>query len=508
MEIPGLNDTPTLIQSHGPHEGAIAPLARPALWLMVAVAAMLVISVTARLVISWRHFGDLDSASGVWTALAIDIVDDGTLYRPMISPLGYGGSRYAPLHPVLQAGLMRLGMAPIASGYLLSFVATVAIIAALYKLMRLMGASVSVAASMACLVLCANCFREGIAEIRGDPLALALNLWGLVVIVKVAHRTETAGSWPLVSLAAVLFALSLATKFTNIFGIATAVLWLSLRGQRGKALRLAAVWVIAVALFVRATQWGSGGRALAIFKATAAGGGGIGALLHGPGKFKDNLLHNDRAVFCFLIIAVLILMFERSWKSLPAILLIVTITGTMAIFGSPGTSINHLLDLQAACILVIGARLMRGGLIRFAVVAASLILAFMSILACRRQITAMRVEDNRQRLEAVLDDVRQSSVVGPIYAYDTLIPILANQRPYMLDAFMARALRIKDPIAATRLWDDLAHTRFSAFITRPYRPYWNEPTYQTDEETLHSHLDHYYLKSEHGSDQVYLPKPQ
>ena len=37
---------------------------------------------------------------------------DGVLYRPVVSTLGYGGTRYAPLFPIIIAGFMRLGIDP------------------------------------------------------------------------------------------------------------------------------------------------------------------------------------------------------------------------------------------------------------------------------------------------------------------------------------------------------------------------------------------------------------
>jgi Dolichyl-phosphate-mannose-protein mannosyltransferase len=508
IQNPALNSHLTMAKRRGVRgdiPASIGPMAR---WLLIATSGILVVAVSIRLVVSWRHYGDLGAPGGIVAAIATDLFDDGTLYRPMISDLGYGGTRYAPLFPVLQAGLMRLGMPVIASGYLISFVATIAIIAAIYALMRRMGAPIALAAGAACLVLCGNCFREEIADIRADTLALALDLWGVVMVVDLADRKKTADSWIRLSLIAAIFALSLAAKITSIFGIVAVVAWLSLRGRRGQALRLAAAWVVAVALLSLATQWASHGRAIAVFRAAAAGGGGINYFMRGPERFFEHLLNNDRAVFCFWILAVSILILERSWKSLPALLLIVTTAGTLLIFGSPGTSINHLLDIQAASILFVGWRLARGGPIHFAVALASALIGIMSVQACCRQIAEIRQDDNRRRLEAVIRDIRQSTVIGPIYAYDTLIPILAGERPYILDGFISRVQRIENPASANKLWDDLAHARFSAVIPHPYRQEWQESSYERDETLLRSHLDRYYLRSEHGSDEVYLPKPR
>ncbi len=216
-------------------------------WLMVVVTALLLIAVTIRLFTSWRFYGDLNGPSGVWTAQAVDVFDDGTLYRPLISNLGYGGTRYAPLHPLLQAGLMRFGMAPIFSGYVISLISTLAIIAALCTLMRRLGIPTLYAATMASSLLAANCFREGISQIHADPLSLALDLCGLVAVAILLEHPERK-KLLLIAIAAIFFVLSLATKITSIFGIVTSLIWLTTRGHRRQAFLLGLFWIIGVCI--------------------------------------------------------------------------------------------------------------------------------------------------------------------------------------------------------------------------------------------------------------------
>ena len=167
--------------------------------------------------------------------MAVDLADDGTLYRPLISPSWIRRTRYGPpLYPVLQAGLMRLGMTPIGSGYLLTLFAMAAAAAGLYTLMRRMRVPPTVAATVTCFAMAANCFLEGIAQIHGDPLAVALELWGLVSILSLADRDRKKTCIPLV-LAATCFAFAAAAKVTSIFGIVSALAWLILRVQRRDA---------------------------------------------------------------------------------------------------------------------------------------------------------------------------------------------------------------------------------------------------------------------------------
>jgi hypothetical protein len=59
---------------------------------LYAASLLLILSLAARLITSWKTYGDLDTPSGVWATMAVDLVDGNTLYRPIISPLGYVGS--------------------------------------------------------------------------------------------------------------------------------------------------------------------------------------------------------------------------------------------------------------------------------------------------------------------------------------------------------------------------------------------------------------------------------
>jgi Dolichyl-phosphate-mannose-protein mannosyltransferase len=480
-------------------------LSRCLAWSFTIVAALLLLSVTIRLIVSWHFYGDLSSPSGVWTAQAVDVFDDGTFYRPLISNLGYGGTRYAPLHPALQAGLMRLGMPPIFSGYLISLVATLAIIAALYTLMRRLGISTFYAAAAASFVLAGNCFREGIAQIHGDPLSLALDLWGLVAVTLLAEHSQRT-KFLAIALAAIFFVLSLATKITSIFGIVTSLIWLTARGQRRQAVLLGLFWIIGVGIFALVTQIASDGRAFAIFRGTASGGGGIGSLLRGPRIFFTVMLRGDHITLGFWILALFTLfLFDATRKGLPLILFLATTFGTITIFGSPGTDINHLMSLQAASILVIGSSFAQFRPERFALAAAIVVLVTLAILSCWKQILAIAHDQERRDIESVLHDIRQSTVTGPIYANNPLIPILANQRPYLLDTFMAHLIRQQDPRNGTKLWDDLDHAKFSACIVHYHPAEWGQD-WVKDDAIIRAHLHRYRLKSVYGAEEVYLPE--
>ena len=107
--------------------------------MMVAAAVPVLILTVLRANVFWRNQAYLDDASGNWTALAKDFTA-GVLYRPLQGPAGYGGSRYFPLHFVLHAALMDVMGDPIRSGFAVSALAMLLLMAGMYVLLRRLGA--------------------------------------------------------------------------------------------------------------------------------------------------------------------------------------------------------------------------------------------------------------------------------------------------------------------------------------------------------------------------------
>ena len=89
--------------------------------LLRAAAALLLLVTVVRLAKVLPHYGQVDQSAGVWTALAADLAREGVFYRPIAGDLGYGGTRYFPLHFVLHAGLIRAGLGPVEAGLAIAF---------------------------------------------------------------------------------------------------------------------------------------------------------------------------------------------------------------------------------------------------------------------------------------------------------------------------------------------------------------------------------------------------
>jgi len=454
--------------------------------LKIVVAILIVCCFCIRTFTSWRNWGDLDHASGTWIAMALD-ARDGVLYRPIVSEIGYGGTRYAPLHVLVHASLMKMGIDPITGGYLIGIVSAAVLIAATFQLMRRLEVAPVTAAIMGCFLLSAHCLAVGVAGIRGDLLAAALDICGVAAVAGAA-----------IPLAAICFVLALATKVTCIFGAVASVAWLACSDRRREAIRLAAMWIIGAAIVVLLTQWISDGRAAGIFAACADGGGELMTLLVAPLAMVNNAIHYDPIALAMLIVALLLLPGHLRATSLPVMLLLITLAGTVTIFGTPGTNINHLIDLHAAVIVFLATRC-RGQRLGTAM-AAPLVLACTAAVVCLEQARHIQVESRSTTAVAVLADVARSPVQGPILSENPLLPLEAAQRPYLLDAYMFRVLIQRQPSIADKMWDDLRHQRFGAVVI------YNRHSF--GREFMDRLNATYNLATQHDDYEIYFPRPR
>jgi hypothetical protein len=472
-------------------------------WVMVCAAGFLCIAFGVFLVAAWKNYEHLNPTAGVWTAAAID-ASHGILYRPIESYLGYGGTRYAPLHIVLQGGLIHAGMGPVTSGYLLDLIGILLVMGGLFALLRQLEVDRTAAAGMAVFVLAMYCYATTAAGIKGDLLAAAFNLWGLTAVVG-SEKSKNARRGGLF-IGTAFFVLALAAKLTSIFGIGTAAIWLFFRGKRQRAVLLCAVWMIGVALMAAATQWASGGRALGIFRLCGGGGGGLRELLHAPKTAIDIAIHRDRWFVAFWIIAAGCIVLGGKWTSLPSILFWITTLGTVAIFGSPGTNSNHMVDLGAAAVLVIGASLQLGRLGLIAGICATAVACYGGI-SCLKNVPEIYRSAQHGQMMSALAGSHKSTQGGPLLSENPMLPIIEGERPYMIDSFMFRTVRMRHPEIAERFWNDLSERRFRAVILdgAPTQTSRNGNAGDFGPGFIEKLQRSYVLEGQHGEYWVYLP---
>jgi hypothetical protein len=412
---------------------------------LAVLAGALVALTLARLPAAWESGNALNHVSGAWMALADDLAR-GTFYRPLHDPgLGYGGTRFFPLAFALHAGVVRLGIPLLPGGQALSLVAGLVLVAAAALLLRRTGASRTAAAAGAALALAGFAGQHALAAVRGDLLAVALQAAGLAVIAGGATRRRVAAG-------AILFTLAFAAKPTALTAPAAAAAFLLLRGARRSALALAVAVGTGAIATVAATDALSDGRFLELLRACAAGGAGAGDLLRAPLRLARQLAIEDRAGLA-LAVAAAVTLGVRALAArregggvradgalLPALWVLAAAGGALAVFASPGTGVNHLLELEAASATVLGACLGRTGaagrtarLAAPAAAAAGLVLAFGLF---RTDLASSRLAEARAVVAA--------APRGEMLSEDPLVPLLAGERPLLVDGWMLRLAAERD----------------------------------------------------------------
>jgi hypothetical protein len=126
---------------------------------------------------------------------------------------------------------------------------------------------------------------------------------------------------------------------------------------------------------------------------------------------------------------------------------------------------NHLLDWQVASIIISGAALSEsestGRERQFRLAA----LALAAVLAIRPTWDSLRHRDRVPRRQGFEEALRLiGNTRQPILAENPIMPILAGERPYMVDAFMFRVLKGRDPSYAQPLLAKLRDRSFGAVI--------------------------------------------
>jgi hypothetical protein len=416
----------------------------------------------ARLPDAWASGNALNHVSGAWMALADDLAR-GTLYRPLHDPvLGFGGTRFFPLTFAAEAGLLRAGVPLLLAGELLSLAAGVLAAAGAARFLRRAGHGRRAAAGLGVLVLAGLAGQHALAAARGDLPAAALAIWGMGALL--APRRARSPGRPVA--AALLLALAFAAKPTAIAPAAAGAAFLALRGERRRALLLALAFAGGCAAAVFATELASHGRFLTQLGALGAGGLGPGDLLRAPARLAARLWGDDPAGLALLAAAVAALVFtqghydRRGARTLAALWLAAAFLATLAVLASPGTGVNHLLDLEvpAALLLATCARVPGPRAARTAA-------AFAAAAGLATAALVWRGDRSASRLAAVEEAVGAAGgAPGPLLSEDPLLPLLAGERPYALDAWMLRLAAERDASLARPLLDGLEDGAFRAVV--------------------------------------------
>lgn len=428
-------------------------------FLVVSIIPIIVVTIL-RIHRCWANDAYLDQVSGVWIALANDLYH-GVFYCPLSGPLGYGGTRYFPLVFVLQAALMKLGGNPIVTGHLLSLASTIALMAGVYALLRRLAVGRLLASCSALLMLCSESTQLALLAIRGDVLPAALAVWGLWACAgpDIGFRQLAAS--------AAFFTMAFSAKVTAVYAPSAAFLYLFLSGRRRKAWTLATLSAGGFVIVFGTMIVASHGRVLEILLQSVTAGSPWTSILLAPQRFAMYTGVEDLGGFPFVVLAAAALMAwpKRIRTDLPPLYLLCAATMILIIFATVGTDYNHLIDLQAAAVVLLAVWVSRcdrqQALFGLAALGFAALLALFP--AARNLRHGLDMLPRKQQFQAVLQAVGDNP--KPILAGNPLIPLLAGQTPYVLDPFMFRAFNSRNPRFARPLWEKLRKKDFSAVVT-------------------------------------------
>jgi hypothetical protein len=422
----------------------------------VLIPALLVV----RVIRNFHYQFFLAHVEGIWLACANDFLH-GVLYRPLFSPLGYGGTRYFPLYFILTGSFSRIFGSLETSALSIAALSVVFLVLGCYVLLRRLGVSwlLSVAAGTAILAPVTS--QQALLHAKGDGLAAMLNVWGLIFCVDPKWKR------PWTYLAALCFTLAFAAKFTSVFGVAAILLsWLFARRYKA-AIELALATSVGYSLVLGGMYLGSHGRVFGIFRACAAADSSTLFMLQAP--LHTVLIQMEDPVTLLFLVPAVIFGLRAFWDNrtdvIPLYFLLAALV-TMVIFSSPGTELNHLIDLQVASVLLFVLSIPRVpefGEVGTGLLAMTLFIScFPSARDFHGDFLRPRLRLDAERILASLPPTGASS--EPVLAENPLMVLKTGKTPYLLDPFMFRVFVGKHPELGRDLWDRIKQKRFPVIL--------------------------------------------
>ena len=395
----------------------------------IAVAVVGCAAIAAAIFLALVHIDDrymTGHVSGAWMGLAAAAAD-GELYPPLYEGGRYGGTRNMPLYFTLHAGLHEATGELLVSGKLLTLAASVALIALLLVLARRRGAGWALSLGLAGAVLASWAATSAIFGLRGDVLAVVLQLGAVALVAERVTTGRAVG-------AGVLAGLAFLAKLSALWAPVAIVVWLLVRSRRA-LLPFGVAFVATAAVLVGVAEAVSRGRMHENLDAFAFGGTG-GEWHSGARRLYELALRDQRSLWPILLFAAAACagalarppgVYELAFVASLGILLVV--------LRDVGAYENHLLDATVLACLVVARAVRSGGQAVRAAAAVAVVLA--TALAARHTlIPDLRAyDDDRYGTEPLADLV---SFEDDVLSEDASLPLLAGAAPVVLDAFMLR----------------------------------------------------------------------
>jgi hypothetical protein len=240
---------------------------------------------------------------------------------------------YGPVGYFLVALCVQLGGVGFTLGRFVIMASGVAIVLALWLLIREWTGSRTLAAVFGLYFLANGVSRLWLPLLRVDLLALALALAGLWLCLRNPER------WWLLS--AILFSLALYVKYTALAAPAAAVLWLAARGNWKRAAALAGTMAAICLMVFYWFQVATDGHFFFHMFRTHADPYSLRRLIKVFSLVRFSLLPLAPLLLAFLLL--------RARRALPVALYLLCATGVVLVTaGKEGSALNHFLELLAA----------------------------------------------------------------------------------------------------------------------------------------------------------------
>jgi hypothetical protein len=421
------------------------------------------------------------TTSSVWLALAWDFAH-GEFYRPVVSSAGYGGTRYMPLLFVLYGGLLRAGVDSIVAGVVLMQVSVIALAVVLCRVLRLTGLPLACAVPLGGSVFCTAVFQSYCTDVRPDYFAAAASIGG--VGLALAYDRDARACYLTAAGAACVGAGLM--KLTSCLLFAPITAWLLMVGRRRTAVLFSAGVVAALAAVLTLVNIASGGQFLANMRAMASAGMTMSDVRAAAGGFVVRLVA-DPFVFGPALLGIVGFGpgVRRRLRSLPHLYFAAVGAVTLVIFASPGAVSNHLVDVHAAAVLLIGAALCENDRSARLVVPTYALLAVMAVViaipltgvpvpSVHRTLSRQGARGGRPR--SAIARVREEFLPPGVryLSLDPIVPLLNNERPLLLDPFAADVFLRTGHAAGSDLRVRITRHEFDLVVVRDDRSFWRD----------------------------------
>jgi hypothetical protein len=409
---------------------------------------------------------------GHWMALA-QYAAHGTLYPPLSDGERFGGTRHMPLPIMVNAAASRLTGEYLRSGKRVAFVLFAILLGLLITTLRQIRCPWPLAIALTGLLPATNTGRLAGCAPGGDVLPVVLQIAALLTTQAALRHGRITWMIP----AAGLAALGAASKLTGVWAALAVISWLAVRRQWRPLIWFAAVFAGTVTVTLGMTDWISQGRfALTLRTLAFAGTPSPLGWIRAPNQLI--FFGSEAAIAVWMMVPFAALGALAAWRS-SAITVYHHALGwslllTLFVFADVGAGLNQLLDPAVLTILSVGLFASglppdRSGHVTLAT-SLGLALVWAGVTGVRGAVPDLREAISAVSTRSTLPKYTPrplASVLRPgerLLAEDPGIPVLLEQTPIVLDAFMLRRLDQVEPSVVDPLLRRIEHGEFAHVV--------------------------------------------